>query len=133
MTLVAGEYRGTVTDSKHRNGTETLELTQSGSDVGGSVSQNFRTIPLIRGAVALELSGMSLGGNQLLTTSPPCTFSVKAKYNTTDAVISGSYAAISGCKNQTGAFKLTEKCIATQRLPATADVKRPAVVNIKPC
>jgi hypothetical protein len=130
MTQIAGEYKGSVTDSKRGKGTGALQLSQSNANTGGSFNQTYGNTT-VRGVVALGLSGTTLGGNEVLL-GGPCTFSMTAKYNAKTAVLSGSYTAISRCKGQSGTFKLTEQCYYVTP-SAAADSERPNNVTIKPC
>ena len=129
-TLVAGEYKGSITDSSRGKGSAVLQLSQGALSVGGSLNQTFGGKTL-RGVVALNLSGTSLGGNEVLLGSSPCTFSVTAKYNTKTAVLSGSYTAISHCNGRSGTFKLTEQCYYVT--PSASDIERPNTVTVRPC
>jgi hypothetical protein len=130
-TLLAGQYKGSVTDSSRGKGSAVLQLSQGGSSAGGSLNQTFAG-KTIRGVVALNVSSTSLDGNEVLLGSSPCTLSVTAKYDAKTAVISGSYSATSRCKGRSGTFELTEQCYYTTPSIVT-DVDRPDTINVKPC
>jgi hypothetical protein len=130
MTLAAGQYKGSITDSKRGKGSAVLQLSQSNFNTGGSLKQTYAG-KTANGVVAMGLSGTSLSGNEVLLGTTPCTFSVTAKYNTKTAVMSGSYTATSRCKGQSGTFKLTEQCYYVT--PSASDIERPNNISVHPC
>ena len=129
--LIAGKYKGSITDSARGKGTAVLQLAQGISSAGGSLKQTYGS-KTVNGVASFGMSGPALNGNEVLLGSSPCTFSMTAKYNVKSHVLSGSYNAISRCKGQSGTFKLTEQCYYITP-SASADIERPAVVNLKPC
>jgi hypothetical protein len=129
--LIAGEYKGSITDSSKGKGTAVLQLAQGISSAGGSLKQTYGSKDL-KAVVSFGLSGPSLNGNEVLLGSSPCTFSMTAKYNVKNHVLSGTYNAISGCKGRSGKVKLTEQCYYVTPT-AAADFDRPAAVNLKAC
>ena len=129
--LIAGEYKGSITDSSKGKGTAVLQFAQGISSAGGSLKQTYGS-KNVNAVVSFGLSGPSMNGNEVLLGSSPCTFSMTAKYNVKTVVLSGSYNAISGCKGRSGKFKLTEQCYYVTP-SASADIERPNTVNVKPC
>jgi hypothetical protein len=129
--LIAGQYKGTVTDSVRGKGTGVLQFAQGNTSAGGSLKQTYGA-KTVNAVVSLGFSGTSLNGNEVMLGSKPCTFSVTAKYNRQKAVLSGSYNANAGCSGQSGTFKLTEQCYYVTP-SASADIERPAAVNLKDC
>jgi hypothetical protein len=128
---IAGQYNGTVADSARGKGKVVLQLAQSVSSAGGSMNQTYGTT-MVSGVISASLSGTSLNGNEVFLGSTPCTFSVSAKYNPKNAVLSGSYKAVSRCKGQSGTFKLKEQCFYVTP-SASADIERPNNVTVRPC
>ncbi len=128
---IAGQYKGSVKDSVRGKGSAVLQLAQSISNAGGSMNQTYGTT-MVSAVVSTSLSGTTLNGNEVFLGSAPCTFSVHGKYNPKNAVLSGSYTAVSRCKGQSGTFKFTEQCFYVTPT-AAADIERPNNVVIKPC
>ena len=129
--LIAGEYKGSITDSSKGKGTAVLQFAQGISSAGGSLKQTYGS-KNVNAVVSFGLSGPSMNGNEVLLGSSPCTFSMNAKYNPKTVVLSGSYNAVSGCKGRSGKFKLKEQCYYVTPT-ASADIERPSFVNLKAC
>jgi hypothetical protein len=129
--LIAGEYKGSITDSAKGKGKAVLQFAQGVTSAGGSLKQTYGS-KTFNGVVSFGRSGPSMNGNEVLLGSSPCTFVMTAKYNPKTVVLNGSYNAISGCKGRSGTFKVTEQCYYVTPT-ASADIERPSTVSVRPC
>ena len=129
--LVAGQYKGTATDSARGKASAVLNLTASGTASGGGMTLAYAS-KNVRAVVALSASGTTLNGNETVLTATPCSFGMRASYDPKKHVLSGTYSAITGCSGQTGKFNLKEQCYFP--IPSvTNDVMRPDGFGFKPC
>jgi len=94
-TNVAGNYAGTLTDNLAGSGTATLDITQSGSTLGGTFSDVFSNASLNNaGTIAGTINGSTI---QITLTGPTgsCPFAFTGTLSGT--TISGSYASTTAC------------------------------------
>ena len=109
----AGQYSGSVEDSIVGYAFATASLAQQKHNVGGVVNETINnendTNPIVLHASGTTLTGAEVAPNPPVG-SGPCSFSVKARYNTGNFVLSGSYTAVHGCSGESGTFSLTENC-----------------------
>ena len=130
---VAGEFKGTVTDSVLGKGKAAFQLSQLvGGQGGGSMQLTFaKGTTKISSAVALDTSSMKkIDGNAvaLLTGTPPCTLAILAKFDRATFTLTGSYKAFNNCApGQKGTFSAKEQCYYVVAKPI-ADGVRPRAV-----
>jgi hypothetical protein len=131
--LLAGQYNGTIQDSKHGNGKAVLQLTAVAENAGGSLKQTYSATS-VQGVVAFTLaSTVAPNGSEVTLGSSPCTFSVDAAFNATKHVISGTFKAVNRCSGETGSFKLKQRCYYKMPPTVTGDGERPDTLGVKPC
>ncbi|HTX59492.1 MAG TPA: hypothetical protein VMH02_07400 [Verrucomicrobiae bacterium] len=131
--LVAGQYNGTVTDSKYGKGKAVLYLsqTQGQTSAGGWMTQTFAG-KNVQGAVAFGVSSSgAMTGTTIGLLANPCTYNVTAQYNTKTHVIKGSYSATHRCTSESGTFSLVGQCYYV--VPSTTDLEKPAITAFRPC
>lgn len=129
---ISGDYSGTVIDSAAGQANATGTLAQTGFDAGGTV-----TFTPASGAITGQLS-LKIATSNAITgamvidypnSGPTCSFSVTGTYNTSTAVLSGSYAAVTNCSGQSGTFSLTQQCSDT----ISSHVRRNKTSGAAPC
>jgi hypothetical protein len=127
---IAGQFSGTVNDSALKKGKVTFAISQIvGGNAGGSMQLTFGKI-VASSAVALDASSVNdITGNAVarITGQPPCTLTVKGKYDPKTLMLTGSYKAFNNClAGQKGTFAAKQQCyyvvakpIAAQTMPRT--------------
>jgi hypothetical protein len=129
---IAGEFKGTVTDSALGKGKTDLKLSQIvGGQAGGSMTLTFGKSTAVSSAVALDASSIKkIEGNAvaLLGKLPPCTLSLKAKFDRKTFTLTGSYEAFNNCApGQKGTFSAKEQCYYVVAKPMGEDLRPHAV------
>jgi len=126
---VAGEFKGSVTDSVLGKGKADFQLSEMvGGNAGGSMQLIFGKSTTISSAVALDASSRKdIAGNAvaLLAGTPPCTLTITAKFDRKTYTLNGKYKAFNNCvPGQKGTFSAIERCYYVVAKP-TADGMRP--------
>jgi hypothetical protein len=126
---VAGEFKGSVTDSVLGKGKADFQLSQVvGGQAGGSMQLTFgKGTTKVSSAVALDASSMKkIDGNAvaLLTGTPPCTLAISAKFDRKTYTLNGSYKAFNNCApGQKGSFSAKEQCYYVVAKPIGEDLQ----------
>lgn len=130
-TNVGGQYAGTVDDSVYGSGSAGASLAQYGAGAGGDVAFVYGT-QIVNAQIGAQIaSGNALPGT-IVAGSRPCSFNVSATYDAAKHKLTGSYAAFSGCKGETGQFSLKEQCYYVRNRGGSA-TRRPDTPGLKPC
>ncbi len=129
---IAGEFKGTVSDSAFGKGKADLKLSQIvGGQAGGSMTLTFGKSTAASSAVALDASNIKkIDGTAvaLLRRSPPCTLSLTARFDRKTYTLTGSYKAFNNCApRQKGTFSAKEQCYYVVAKPIGEDL-RPRVL-----
>ena len=130
--IVAGQYKGTISDSAFGSGTMTAQLSQDGSTVGGFFRGAYK-IRTTHHVAAWVFTNGSFKGNDVQLGKTPCTFSIAGSYDAKTGSLNGSYAASGAkrCAGEKGTFKAAQQCYYA--IPAAADVDRPNPAHVNPC
>lgn len=125
---VAGEYVGTIKDSKSGKGTVRASIAQDQTAVGGNIIQTFPTGRTSSSLAASESSN-TIKGFSVRVLNVACSFNFKGTYDTKTFVLSGSYKAVHGCTGESGTYSMKAKCSYVDAVP---DAIRPET-GLKPC
>lgn len=131
----AGQYSGTVTDSVHGTGKATINITQSGSSIGGTMVETFGT-SATTDVVALTASGnQTAGGSAIAPLKKVCSLQIVALRNLKTFVLSGSYSAFHNCGGESGTFSAKEQCyyVSSQYTTIGVPALRPHPFKFLPC
>lgn len=125
---IAGEFKGSVTDSVLGKGKADFQLSQIvGGNAGGSMQLTFGKSTTISSAVALDASSRrDITGNAvaLLANTPPCTLSITAKFDRKSYTLNGKYKAFNNClPGQKGSFSAVEQCYYVVAKPIANDLR----------
>ncbi len=111
-TNISGDYSGTMQDAQGGSGTATATLAQTGFNAGGAITVK-ETAQTVSAQISLALtSSNAVSGSMVIdfANGTTCTYSTSGTYNTTTAVLSGSYTAVTNCAGDTGTYSLTQQC-----------------------
>jgi hypothetical protein len=112
---ISGDYSGTVQDAQGGSGTATATLAQSGSTAGGTITIK-ETGQTLSAQISLAMtSSDAVSGSMVIdfASGTTCTFSTSGTYNSTTAVLNGSYTAVTNCAGDSGTYSLTQQCTDT--------------------
>lgn len=112
---VAGQYRGTVTDTAFGSGKALGDFSQTGTTVGGRLKLTYGSETILN-SVAMKLAhANSLSGSAVATIGKvACTFAISATYDSTTFDLTGNYSASNGCSGESGTFAMKERCYYSQ-------------------
>lgn len=111
LANVAGQYRGTVSDSAFGGGKALGDFSQSGSAVGGRLQLTYGSQKILNSvALTLKRSGSLAGSATATIGSAACTFDLNATYDSTTFELTGNYSAAAGCSGENGTFAMREIC-----------------------
>jgi hypothetical protein len=111
LANVAGQYRGTVSDSAFGAGKALGDFSQSGASVGGRLQLTYASQKILNSvALTLKKSGSIAGSATATIGNAACTFAVTATYDSTTFRLTGNYSASTGCSGQSGSFAMREIC-----------------------
>lgn len=99
-------------DAQGGSGTATATLAQTGFNAGGAITVK-ETAQTVSAQISLALtSSNAVSGSMVIdfANGTTCTYSTSGTYNTTTAVLSGSYTAVTNCAGDTGTYSLTQQC-----------------------
>ena len=112
---ISGDYSGTMQDAQGGSGTASATLAQTGTTAGGTITVK-ETGQTIAAQISLAMtSSDSVSGSMVIdfANGTTCTFSTTGNYNSTTAVLSGSYTAVTNCTGDSGTYSLTQQCTDT--------------------
>ena len=126
---LSGQYKGTVSTNQVSNVKSSLDVGQYRTAIGGSLTLQTGTPPVVDDAV-WTLNGRKLSGT-IVTTGGACVFATTATYVSAKNVLNGTFSPVHGCSASTnGTYILRHKCIYKPAGPA--DV-RPDAGGLKMC
>ena len=102
-------------DAQGGSGTASATLAQTGTTAGGTITVK-ETGQTIAAQISLAMtSSDSVSGSMVIdfANGTTCTFSTTGNYNSTTAVLSGSYTAVTNCTGNSGTYSLTQQCTDT--------------------
>ena len=133
-TNVSGQYTGTAHDSVSGNATSSLNLSQTGTSLGGDLILTFSATNTIAAVTTLAYNQQTQGlaGTAVATIgTATCTFSVIGTYNPSTAAIAGSYTATNNCSGENGTYNGAAQCFYVETL--STDRRRPLTGGIVAC
>jgi hypothetical protein len=125
LSNISGDYVGTVQDTQGGSGNAKATLAQHDANAGGAVKVKEAN-QAITVDVSLTITSSNSTSGAMVIDFPPaksgpvCTFSTTGTYDPTSNVLTGSYAAVTGCTGDTGTYTLTQQChdtVVTGALP----------------
>ncbi|MGC2128795.1 MAG: hypothetical protein WA629_01745 [Candidatus Aquilonibacter sp.] len=115
LANISGDYSGTMQDAQGGSGTATATLAQTGSIAGGAITVKEST-QTVTAQISLAItSSNAVSGSMVIdfANGTTCTYSTSGNYNSTTAVLSGSYTAVTNCAGDSGTYSLTQQCTDT--------------------
>lgn len=107
---LAGEYSGSINDTKFGTGKVKATFTQAQNSVGGLVTATYAK-STVAYTFASTLSGYGVNGWAVATISnKACSFGVTGTYNAARHKLYVSYTGYNSCLNDDGSFSLTKQC-----------------------